>query len=79
MLQGLHLHLDRPAIGSILHVQQFERSSSDHSKRAEIRIGMAVEPLDEAGREPVAKSLLDCERSWLALAQHRDPTTKSAR
>src|SRR6266508_2104976 len=61
-MQSLDLHLDRPAVIAILHSQPFERVAPDRAERAEVGVAKSETPTYQRRRQPIAPTLLRCER-----------------
>jgi hypothetical protein len=66
---GFDLHLDRPAVVAIAHLQMLQTLPADRSKRTQIRVSGAIEQEERSTRDRIPNSLLRAQGASLGAAR----------
>src|SRR3990172_3544401 len=66
---GLRLHLRRPSIVTVLHVEREKRLVADGTEGAEVRESVAVESVEDARSEPISPAGVRRQSAPLPFAQ----------
>src|SRR6266478_6102081 len=66
---GFDLHLDRPAVIAVLHVELTQRIEPYGAERAKVGVAVSEQNADQKCRQYIAEPLVRLQRAFLSLAQ----------